>query len=77
MAPEKRIEIVRTRAPKLAGQTLAEADIRNRTGCTVVAIDRDGEVLTDIGPDTAIEEGDTVVVAGTDEAMVEFGRVAL
>ena len=76
MAPEKRIEIVRTGAPKLAGQTLAEADIRNRTGCTVVAIDRDGEVLTDIGPETTVEAGDTVVVAGTDEAMVEFSRVA-
>jgi len=76
MAPEKRIEIVRSEAPNLVGETLAGADIRDRTGCTVIAIERDGEVLTDVGPETTIRAGDALVVAGTDEAMAAFGRLA-
>lgn len=76
VAPEKRIELVRTNAPDLAGQTLAGADIRHRTGCTIIAVERDGELLTDLSPEFTIETDDTLVVAGTDDAMVEFSRLA-
>ncbi|HKJ58526.1 MAG TPA: NAD-binding protein, partial [Halobacteriales archaeon] len=76
VAPEKRIELVRTTAPKLAGQSLAGADVRHRTGCTVIAVERDGELLTDLSPEFTFQAEDTLVVAGTDDAMVEFGRLA-
>ena len=76
VAPEKRIELVRTTAPNLAGQTLAGADVRHRTGCTVIAVERDGELLTELSPEFIIQADDTLVVAGTDDAMVEFSRLA-
>ena len=76
VAPEKRIELVRTTAPNLAGQSLAGADVRHRTGCTVIAVERGGELLTDLSPEFTIQADDTLVVAGTDDAMVEFGRLA-
>jgi Trk K+ transport system NAD-binding subunit len=69
---DKQVEVVRTSAPKLVGRTLAEADVRARTGCTIVAVERDGEVLTELGPDFRIEEGDEVVIAGTDEGTNRF-----
>lgn len=76
MAPEKRIELVRTAAPGLAGQTLAGADIRARTGCSVIAIERDDELITDLGPSFTFQRADQLVVAGTDEAIIDFDRLA-
>jgi len=76
IAPEARLVVARTSAPRLAGESLGDADIRSRTGCTVVAIERDGEVFTDLGPEFVIESGDTLVVAGTDEAVNAFTEIA-
>jgi K+/H+ antiporter YhaU regulatory subunit KhtT len=64
-------------APGLSGQTVAEADVRARTGCTVVAIERNGDVVTDVGPDTRIGAEDRLVVAGTDESVREFEQLFL
>ena len=74
MSLDKQVEVVRTRAPGLVGRTLGEADVRARTGCTVVAVERDGEVVTDLGPDFRIEEGDELVIAGTDKGTNRFTK---
>jgi Trk K+ transport system NAD-binding subunit len=71
---DSQVEVVRTTAPELVGQTLAEARVRSRTGCTVVAIERDGELVTGIGPDVRVEENDALVVAGTDEGIRQFNE---
>jgi Trk K+ transport system NAD-binding subunit len=73
---DKQVEIVRTTAPTFAGRTLAEADVRSRTGCTVVAVERDGEVLTELGPEFRFERDDHVIVAGTDEDVNRFTTLA-
>jgi len=49
--------------------------VRNRTGCTVVAVERDGEVDTDLGPEYRIRQGDTLVVAGADERIYRFNEL--
>ena len=72
---DEQVEIVRTPADELAGQTLGEARVRARTGCTVVAVERNGDVLTDVGPDVRVEPGDELVVAGTDESVDRFRTV--
>jgi Trk K+ transport system NAD-binding subunit len=72
IAMDTQVEVLRTEAPRLVGQTLGEARVRSRTGCTVVAVERDGEVLTDLGPDFRIQRGDELVVAGTDEGTNRF-----
>ncbi|MFB6103284.1 MAG: TrkA family potassium uptake protein [Haloplanus sp.] len=69
---DKQVEVIRTHAPGLAGRTLGEADIRARTGCTVIAVERDGQVITDLGPDFRIRDGDELVIAGTDEGTNRF-----
>ena len=74
LRPESQVELVRITAPRLSGRTLADADVRARTGCTVVAIERDGEMRGDVGPDTVIGEDDTVVIAGTDDAVARFSE---
>jgi Trk K+ transport system NAD-binding subunit len=72
LSADRQVEVVRTRAPGLAGRTLAEADVRDRTGCTVVAVERDGDLRTDTGPHDRIRGGDEVIVAGTDAGTARF-----
>jgi len=69
---DQQIAVVRTPAGPFAGETLAEADIRARTGVTVVAIERDGTLRTELGPDFELSDGDEVIVAGSDEAVTSF-----
>ncbi len=69
---DTKVNVVRLPAPGLVGRTLQEADVRARTGCTVVAVERDGTVITDVGPDFRVQEGDDVVVAGEDEGVNRF-----
>ncbi len=72
LTPETQFEIVRTTAPVLVGRTLGEADVRSRTGCTVVAVERGEQLLTDLGPGFTVEEDDTLIVAGSDETVNRF-----
>ncbi len=76
ISPDKQIEILRTTAPRLSGQTLRDAAVRTRTGCTVIAIERDGEVITDLGPDFVVRPDDQLIIAGTDEDTNEFAEIA-
>jgi Trk K+ transport system NAD-binding subunit len=73
LAYDTRISVVRLPAAGLAGTTLVDAEVRTETGCTVVAVNRDGGTITDFDPGTfTFAEDDEVVVAGTDEAITRF-----
>lgn len=76
MALDKQIDIIRTTASNLAGQTLAEANIRARTGCTVIAVERDGEILSELGPDFRLQTRDALIIAGTDQDIIAFNEMA-
>jgi len=76
LTPETQFELVRTTAPKIAGRSLGGVDLRARTGCTVVAVERGDELLTDLGPEFVVREDDTLIVAGSDEAINQFVAVA-
>ena len=69
---DAQIELRKTPAPALVGQTLAEARVREETDCTVVAVDRNGSVRTDVDADFRIEAGDDLIVAGPDEGVARF-----
>ena len=68
----EQVETTRRRLPALDGLTIGEADIRGRTGCTVLAIEHEDDVVTDIGPDTTIRSEDVLVVVGSNEAINAF-----
>ncbi|MXR42026.1 TrkA family potassium uptake protein [Halobaculum sp. WSA2] len=74
LRPETQVDLIRTVAPRLEGRTLAGADVRAETGVTIVAVERDGALLTNVGPDTKVIEGDRLVVAGTDDAVNRFNE---
>lgn len=72
---DKHVEVVRTQAPGLVGRTPREAQVRARTGCTIIGVERNGEVITNVGPDFRIEPGDEVIIAGTDDGTNRFTRL--
>jgi len=72
---DQQVELIRTEPGDLVGRTLAEADIRRRTGCTVVAVEREGRLVSELGPDFRLQRGDDLVVAGTDDDIVVFSEL--
>ena len=72
VSPASQVDIVRTRAPELAGQSLAEADVRAETGVTVVAVERNGDTVTELDPEFTFEANDEVLITGTDEDISRF-----
>ncbi|WP_263785957.1 potassium channel family protein [Salinibacter grassmerensis] len=68
-----KIDVVRFKAEGLAGRTLAGADVRAETGCTVVAAVRNGDVVTSLDPEAfTFRDDDQLVVVGTDEGVHRF-----
>jgi Trk K+ transport system NAD-binding subunit len=72
LSVDTNVNVVRTDAPRLAGETIADADVRNRTGCTIVAVERGDERYTVVDPDFQIQAGDSLVIAGNDEGTNRF-----
>lgn len=70
---ETQVNVVRLPASGLEGTTLADEEVRTKTGCTVVAVVRNGETITGFDPtEFTFEADDKVVITGTDEAITRF-----
>jgi CPA2 family monovalent cation:H+ antiporter-2 len=54
---------IEVNAPSV-NRTLRELDIRKNTGATVIAIARNGEAITNPGPDFALQQDDIVILMG-------------
>lgn len=62
---------VGTESP-LAGKSLLEAAVRERTGASVIAVLRGGEALPNPQPTEVIRPGDTLMVVGDREQVSRF-----
>ncbi|PGF16706.1 potassium transporter TrkA [Natrinema sp. CBA1119] len=60
---------------EVAGQSLAEANIRERTGVSIVAIQRGETLISPPTPETILEVGDTLVVIGDREDCAQFEKL--
>lgn len=58
--------------PSLAGKTLTEGAIRQRTGCSVIAIHTADGVQVNPDPSTALPADGEMVVIGSDESQQQF-----
>lgn len=74
VTPDSDFGFDRSIATSLDGQTLRELNLRQETGCSIVAVERDDELLTEIGADFTIEENDVLIVAGTKAARRRFSE---
>jgi hypothetical protein len=50
----------------IAGRTLVEADLRRRSGATLVAFTRDGDTAVHPSPDDVLQAGDVLSLVGND-----------
>ena len=69
---QPRIRLARKEAGELAGQELSRTRIRELTGCSVVAVERGGEVIMEFPPSFRLAEGDAVYVCGTAAAFERY-----
>ncbi len=58
--------------PSIVGKAVIELDLRKRYGLNIVAIRRDGKVLTNITPDFRLHADDNVYVIGEYERINQF-----
>jgi len=58
--------------PALRGKTLAESAVRSRTGCSIIAVEVQGEREINPPPDILLAEGAKLVLIGTLEAEQRF-----
>jgi K+ transport systems, NAD-binding component len=69
---DQQMGVARITDHDLGGQTIRDADIRRQTGCTVIALEREETVITDVDPDTTIDVTDTVQLVGADDGIRSF-----
>ncbi len=70
-------EFVLAEDSPFVGRALAELDLRERTGATILALlKRDGEIVTSPAGDTRLAAGDTLIAIGTREQLQRPADVA-
>jgi len=69
---DQALKVTLVKSPKLVGSHPAELRIRERTGCSVVAVERGEHVLVRFERDFAFEPRDAVYICGSEEATRKF-----
>jgi len=69
---QPRIRLVRVGAGRLEGKNPVAERIREHTGCTVVALERDGEVAMDFPASFRLAPDDALYICGTTEAVERY-----
>ncbi|MDE5415636.1 cation:proton antiporter regulatory subunit [Alkalihalobacterium chitinilyticum] len=59
-----------------AGKTIAQNEIRKRTGVSIVGIFRNDDVIASPEPHQMLEVGDTLMAIGKNEQIKEFERIS-
>lgn len=66
------LQVVRVSARGLEAHHPKRGDLRDATGCAVVAIERGDTLQMEFGPDFSFKPGDAVYICGTSEAVQRF-----
>ncbi len=72
VSQQTRIKLVKLTAGRLTGRHPLESGIHERTGCSVVAVERDEEVILDVPKSFILADGDALYVCGTAGAFERF-----
>lgn len=73
MELDEGVAVCKARAPaEAAGRTLADCGLRRRYGVTVVGVKRHGQPFIHATPETVVEAGDLLIVAGTAKQLEAF-----
>ena len=75
VAVDPQLKVLKVAADSLTGRAPAELGIRERTGCSVVAIERGDEVIVELGGDFRFRPDDEVYICGSGRAVRRFKEV--
>lgn len=59
----------------LAGKSLIESDVRKKTGCTVIAMKQEGNMVVNPSPDSVLKEGQEIILIGQFESESKFKEI--
>jgi voltage-gated potassium channel len=74
LAPASQIRLLRVPAEPLAGSTLAESGIYEKTGCRVIAVEDESGFSSTIDPQRRFTGEERIVLVGSDEAVQQFRK---
>lgn len=67
------VDIFKVDSPKkLIGKTIMSSTVREKTGCSIVAITSGDEIKINPEPTSVIEKGKSIVLIGNAEAETKF-----
>jgi K+/H+ antiporter YhaU regulatory subunit KhtT len=66
---DARLKVVKLPAAALAGRMLADLGLRERTGASVLAVERGGELLVDLDRELRFAPGDAAILFGSETAL--------
>lgn len=72
---QPQIKLVKTGAGALEGKNPIESQVRARTGCSIIAVERGGRVIVDFDQSFAVLTGDQVYICGSPEAVASYFQV--
>jgi Trk K+ transport system NAD-binding subunit len=74
-AVDSQLKVQQVPAGPLAGQRPADVRVRERTGCSIVAVERGEEVLVEFPPGFRFTSNDAVYVCGSHAALKRYGEI--
>ena len=75
VAIDPQLKVLKVEPDGLAGQNPAALEIRQRTGCSVVAVERGEDVIVEFGPDFRFDSRDAVYICGSSNSVRRFQEV--
>jgi len=69
---EPNVKLTRVSATGLAGKTPHESKVSQQTGCAIVAIERDDNVLVEFGAGFTIQKHDIIYICGSHESVMDY-----
>ena len=69
------LQVVKVSARGLENYHPKQSGLREKTGCTIVAVERGDELLVEFGADFVFEAGDAVYICGSAGATQKFGQL--
>jgi Trk K+ transport system NAD-binding subunit len=75
VAIDARLEVRKVEPGRLVGRAPSDLDVRGRTGCSVVAVERGDQVLVEAGPDFRVRPGDSIFICGPADRVSRFAEL--
>ncbi len=69
---DPQLRVLKAAASRLTGHHPTSLDVRQKTGCSIVAVERGDDLIVDFDPEFRFAKDDLVYVCGTNAATLKF-----